>query len=64
MDSKPTDNNLITMRDACNELGISYPTLRKITDSGQLPIIRLHGLPRIRRSTLNAFLDDIEKGEP
>ena len=64
MDKKSTDNNLISMRGVCNELGISYPTLKKITDSGQLPIIRLHGLPRIRRGTLNAFLDDMEKVGP
>ena len=46
---------LLTQREACVALSVSAPTIRELTRSGRLPVVRIGRAVRYRLADLEAF---------
>ena len=61
-DDPLTSTLLLTRRQAAQALAISERTLWTLTDSGEIPCVRLGKCVRYRISILGAYLEAIEEG--
>lgn len=50
-----TESDLLRIHEAASYLRCSVATVRRLIDRGELPVLRLGGLVRIRRGDLEAL---------
>lgn len=50
----------LSRSEAAEYLGVSFDTIRRMTEDGELPIVRIRSRVRIRVSALDTYLDEHE----
>lgn len=60
-DPTEPDAELLEMPDVARRLKVSEWTARELGRTGQLPIVRIGRIVRVRLSTLKRFIEDREK---
>jgi excisionase family DNA binding protein len=50
---------LLTIRDTCELLGIGRSTLYRLIDRGEIPVIHIGRAVRLRRSDVDAWIDQL-----
>lgn len=58
----PPDDRPMTYREAADRLGVSYSTLRRLVDRGELPVVVVGRRPRIHAHDLDAYLEGNRRG--
>jgi excisionase family DNA binding protein len=54
-ESQPT-HRLLTVRESCNRLGISHPTLYALLNSGRIKSLKIGRARRVPSSEIDAFV--------
>lgn len=57
MDTKPTENSLITREDAAQIMAVGLRTIARFIDTGALPQVKIGRAVRIKRVDLDTFID-------
>lgn len=55
------EESLLDINGAATYLAVSTATVRRLSDSGEIPRLKLRGSLRFRRSSLDAFIAENEK---
>ncbi len=53
----PNDNPLFSTAELARYLGCSTTFARKLTDTGEIPSVKLTGIRRVRRSDVNELVE-------
>ena len=62
--TKPADNGLRTIAEACAQLGCSKHVLRKLVREGKLDAVRFGGRVRITARSLDTLIDRLDRHPP
>ena len=62
LDGRHMDKLLLTKPDAAQALGVSVRTVDRLVSSGALPLVKVAGAARIRRSDLDDYVNHLAPG--